>query len=75
MNVFMNVSLCIVIVFLASCNKLEDIFDHVNDKKDGDHPEFVTDAIETVPLFVVNQEGELDLDGKAIEQFGFAYIK
>jgi hypothetical protein len=59
MKMFMNLFVCVVMLFFASCNKLEDVFDHVDDNKDGDHPEFTTDEIGPVHLFLANQEGEL----------------
>ena len=63
MKMFMNFFAVMVLLALASCHKVEDIFDHVKDKHhDKEENAFETDEIEAVHLFLADKHGKAPTD-------------
>lgn len=61
MKTLANLSTLVILLALASCHKVDDIFDHI---KDGDHEEksYETDEIGPVHLFLADAAGEAPSD-------------
>ncbi len=66
MKPFVNFFMIAFITVLASCHKLEDIFDHVKDQEDEEETaSFTTSSIEAIHLFLADAEGNAPTDPEA----------
>lgn len=68
MKTLVNSVILFALLVLASCHKVEDIFDHVKDHDDDDQPEasFKTGDIEAVHMFLADENGDSPTDPKEL---------
>ena len=68
MKTLVNSVILLALLAMASCQKVEDIFDHVKDHDDDDQAEtsFKTSDIEAVHLFLADENGDTPTDPKGL---------